>query len=233
MTAALPFVGRRKEVARLADLHARRKHVLILGPAGVGKSALIRHAAGFLPLLVCPESARFSDLCASLEGQFGLDRADRRLAERKQRLRLAVAEAGKTVALDGVAWTSPKLSAFLESLSERVPVWVATRSAHPWDIGHCWPLLVRFERVELSPFHPADSRALVEAAVRSGRVSAAALEAVERLHRLSAGLPRVLCELLDGLATGRYDPRRAFDLKLLDLDRRIQEAGAGPTENRA
>ncbi len=229
MSAALPFVGRGKEAARLQQLHAQRRHVLILGPAGVGKSALIRHAAGVLPLWVCPESVRCSELCASLESQLGLDEGDRRLVQRKQRLRQALAEAGKTVVFDGFGWTTPKLSSFLESVMERVPVWLGTRSEHSWDIGHFWTLLVRFERVELHPFHPAESCALVEAAVAAGRVPAAALEAVERLHHLAAGVPQVLNELLDGLASGRYDPHRLFELKLLDLDRRIREACPKPT----
>ena len=223
MSLQLPFVGRGKEAARLQQLHAQRKHVLILGPAGVGKSALIRHAACCLPLLVCPQSERLSGICTSLEAQLGLCGTEQRLPERKRRLLRAVTEMGKTVVFDAVGWTTPKLSAFLGCVSQRVPVWIATRSEHSWDIGHFWTLLVRFARLELHPFHLAETRALVAAAVGAGQVPDAALDAIKRLHHLAAGLPRVLCELLDGLAKGRYDPHRRFDLKLLDLDRRIEK----------
>ncbi len=73
---------------------------------------------------------------------------------------------------DGVGWTSPKLSSFFESVTERAPVWICARSEHPWDIGHFWPLLARFARVEVRPFHPSETQALVEAAVAAGAVPA-------------------------------------------------------------
>jgi len=164
-----------------------------------------------------------TDVFTSLEQQLGLASEDRRLVQRKQRLLKAVAAAGKTVVFDAVGWTTPKLSSFLGCVSERVPIWMSTRSAHPWDIGHFWPFLWRFERIEIHPFHLAETRALVGATVRAGRVPAAVLDAVERLHQLAAGSPKVLCELLEGLATGRYDPHKVFDLTLLNLDRRIHQ----------
>ena len=218
----MPFVGRAKELAQLQRLHAQRKHVLILGPAGVGKSALIQHAASSLPVLVCPQSERLSDICNSLESQLGLDSADQKLVQRKQRLLQAITQAGSTVVFDGVGWATPKVCSLLNCVSERVPAWICSRSDFSWDIGHLWVSLSRFMRVELHPFRLADTRAMVEAAVQSGQVGIATLDAVEHLHRLAAGIPQVLCELLEGLATGRYDAHKLFDLRLLNLDRRIQ-----------
>jgi MoxR-like ATPase len=54
----LPFAERTEEVARLRELHAPREHALILGPEGVGKTALVSHLNEELPLLVCPQSER-------------------------------------------------------------------------------------------------------------------------------------------------------------------------------
>ena len=54
MSFALPFVGRRKEAAQLQRLHAQRKHVLILGAEGVGKSALVERLRETFDLRVCP-----------------------------------------------------------------------------------------------------------------------------------------------------------------------------------
>ena len=223
----LPFVGREKEMARLRVLHAERKHVLVLGPSGVGKSALVRHMRGGLSLLVSAVSGHFGAICGSLEPEVGLEGAGLRLLERKRRLRAALGGCGRTVVFDGVGWTGPKVSSFIESVAERTSVWVCARSEHPWDIGHIWPLLARFARVEVRAFHLSETRALVEAAVRAWGVPGGALDAVERLHRLAGGVPHVLCDLLERLGTGLYDPHRLFDLKLLDLDRRIEHVAAG------
>ena len=63
----ISFVGRGREIARLRQLHKQRKHVLILGPAGVGKSALVARLRESLDLRVCPASERLSEICEALE----------------------------------------------------------------------------------------------------------------------------------------------------------------------
>jgi predicted ATPase len=226
---ALPFVGRIKEVARLRQLHKQRKHVLILGPEGVGKSALVARLRDSLNLRICPASERLSEICEALERELKLDESDLHLVRRKNRLLKSLTGTKRAVVFDGVSWTTPKISSFFDCVSERIPVWICARSEHAWDLGHFWQFLWKFERVELHPFHLADTHALVEALADTGQIPAAALDVVERLHHLSAGNPQVLCELLDGLAGGRYDPHKLFDLKLLDLDRRIKQLNATAT----
>lgn len=206
----------------MLQLHAHRKHGLILGPAGVGKSTLIRHVAGQVNLLMCPQTTRLSDICGAMEQQLGLEADGQHLVQRKNRLLRALAAADQTVVFDGVGWTTPKLSSFIEGVNQRVPVWIVTRSEHSWDIGHFWPLLTRFTRVELEPFRLADTSGLMGRLAETGDIPASALQAAHSWHRLSAGVPRVPGELLAGVATGGYDLHARFGLKLLDLDRRIQ-----------
>ena len=226
MSFALPFVGRRNEAVQLQRLHREHKHALIVGSAGLGKTALICHAASRLPLLICPYSGRLSDICSALESQLGLETGKQQLIPRKNRLLRTLGEAGQTVVFDGAGWMTPKLSSFLESVMGRAPVWIAARSEHPWDIGHVWPLLARFVKVEIRPFRPAETRGLIEAAIRLGLAPASVADAVEQLHHLCDGNPGVLGELIEGLATGHYDPHKKFDLRLLDLDRRIHRLPA-------
>jgi len=218
----LPFIDRDKECAQLQRLHTSHKHVLILGAEGVGKSALVGYLRESFGLRVCPSSARLAEICDSLECELELESAQLHLVQRKNRLLKSFAGTKQTVVFDGVAWTTPKVSSFLEDVSEREPVWLCARSDQAGDIGHFWQFLWKFERVELRPFHLAETRALLEAAVAAGQIPAAALDAVERLQQLSVGNPRVLGELITGLASGHYDPHKKFDLRLLDLDRRIQ-----------
>lgn len=222
MTALL-FVARRKEIAQLQQWHAQRKHVLVLGLSGVGKTALVNHLKDKLDLLICPQSEHFVSICESLEPQLGLDVCDLKLGQRKQRLRRALAEAGRTVVFDGVNWTTPKLSSFLELPMERAPIWVCTRSEHSWDIGHFWTWLVRFEKIDLQMFQLAETRELVVAAIQAGQIPGEAMNIVEWLHHRSRGSPLILRELFEELATHSYDLSNTHALRLLDLDRRIHE----------
>ncbi len=224
MNNSIPFIGREKEIARLRQLHKERRHVLILGAEGVGKSALVAHLRKSLRLRVCPASQRLSEICDALERDLGLETGELHLIARKNRVLKSLKEAKRTVVVfDGASWTTPRLGSFIENVSERVPVWLCVRSEHPWDVGRIWPLLVRFEHVELKPFRPVESRTLVEAAIRGSHVPEKTLDVVDWLHRRSAGNPKILCELLVEIAHGHYNLSNTHALQRLDLDRRIQE----------
>jgi len=223
---ALPFVGRIKEIAQLQRLHKQRKHVLILGPKGVGKSALVARLRESLGLRVCPASERLSEICEALERGFDLEAGDLHIVQRKNRLLKllkGIPHRRDAVVFDGAGWTTSKLSTFIENVSERVPVWLCARSEHPWDIGHIWPLLVRFEHVELKPFHPRETQMLVETAIRNARIPAGVRDIIDWLHRRATGNPKILCELLKEIAHGHYVLSNPHALRLLNLDRRIHE----------
>jgi hypothetical protein len=224
MNIPLPFVGRVRETALLQRLHAQHKNVLILGGEGIGKSVLVEQLCEPLGLWICPHSEHLSEICESLERELNLEAGDLLIVKRKNRiLKLLKERKSITVVFDGASWTTPKLGTFIENVCICAPVWLCARSEHPWDIGRVWPLLVRFEHVELKPFHPKETQKLVAAAVREKSVSEKSLGIVDWLHRRAAGNPKILCELLTEIAHGHYDLGNPHSLRLLDLDRRIHE----------
>jgi len=137
---AQPFVGRGREVASLARLLKAAPLVAVVGPPGVGKTALSlafarEHAAGGALLFAAPRpGAAFSaDAVASL-----LARAE---------------EAKATVVLDGLEATTEERSTVLSSLTRgaRASRWIVTAR----DLPPGPP-----PRVHLGPLAPSDARAL-------------------------------------------------------------------------
>jgi predicted ATPase len=224
MNPEFPFIGREKPMAWLRQFYKKRSHVLILGPEGIGKSALVEQVRRTLGLWVCPHSEHLGEICKSLEGQLGLEADGLLIVKRKNRiLKLLGERKNVTIVFDGATWTTPKLGTFIECVCSCVPVWLCARSEHPWDIGRIWPLLVRFQHIELKPFHPKESKSLVAAAIGKGQISEKTSGIVDWLHRRAEGNPKILCELLTEIAHGCYDFNNPHSLQLLDLDRRIHE----------
>jgi hypothetical protein len=226
MNNSRSFVGREKEVERLRRSYSERHHLLIVGAAGIGKTALVRHAQQYCPLLLCEDTSSLRKICEALERQLGWTHRHMNVVERKNRLLPYLARRGQLVVLDAVSATPPRVARFIASLIERVPVWVACRSAQPKEIGAVWEYLYRFERIELLPLLITETGALLRSATRTDRMPALSRNHVSKLHRLAKGNPRILEELLIELGSRQYRLDESFDWKLLELDRRIHSVAS-------
>jgi hypothetical protein len=167
-------------------------------------------------------NTRFQPIRNHLEIELNFHTPHPPLVQRKNRLLKILAQTRWTVVFDGVNWTTPKVSSFLESAMERAPVWICARSELARGIGHFWPLLARFEKIELGPFRFSETNALLATVVESGQIPPSVKLFARQLHQLSGGLPRTLCELLEQLAVGHYNLSHRAGLQLLELDRRIK-----------
>jgi hypothetical protein len=215
------FVGRGKLLSRLNELYSERKHVLITGPAGIGKTALLRQACLHLQFLVCEESISLGRICEELELQASLRHRKLKLVDRKNLLIDHISGRGKPVAFDQVAKATPRVTRFIGKLSDRVPVWILCRSQYAQEIGHLWELLYKFTQVELPPLTAGETRTVLEVAVASERIQSDVLGYVTQLHRLCRGNPRTLEQLLVELAARRYRVNDTAGLNLLEIDREI------------
>jgi hypothetical protein len=215
------FVGRHKELAQLRKAYSNRCRVLITGPAGVGKSALLRQARLYVSLLLCEETSSLRRICETLEQQLGWTHRKVNVVERKNRLLPYLLCRAQLVAFDGVASAPPRVARFIAHVSECISVWITCRSADPKQIGAVWEYLYQFEHMELGPLSPKETRVLLEAAINAGRLARLPRNHYSQLHRLSKGNPRVLEELLIELASRDYRLEDPFGRRLLDLDRRI------------
>jgi predicted ATPase len=223
MNKSLSFHGREKKVEQLRQLYADHRNVLIAGPAGIGKTALMRHVRQACPLLLCEETSSLRRICDGLERDLGWRHYKLNLIERKKRLIEYLARRGETVVFDHVALTPPRVARFMAHIAERVPIWMVCRSALASDIGRVWEYLAHFARIDLGPLAPDETRVLVETSADQGHIQADARAHGALLHRMSKGNPRVLEELLIELAARNYQMDSHSGRQLLDLDRRIHE----------
>ena len=223
MKNSFVLVGRQKEVEQLRALHAARRHVVIVGAEGIGKTALLQHVRELSSLMICDDSSSLRRICDSLEPQLGWAHCKLNIIDRKNRLLPNLERRGEPVAFDHLIRTAPRVARFIGQLSEKIPIWIACRSDRLDGVGHIWPELYKFTRVELFPLDEVETRRLIDEAVAQRRIQASARAYASELHRMSGGSPRIVTELLMQLAARRYEINSSRGLSLLDLDRRIHE----------
>jgi ABC-type phosphate/phosphonate transport system ATPase subunit len=86
MNKSLSFYGREKELEQLRQLYADHRNALIVGPAGIGKTPLMRHVRQTCPLLLCEKTSSPRRICDGLERDLGWRRSKLNVIERKMRL---------------------------------------------------------------------------------------------------------------------------------------------------
>jgi hypothetical protein len=219
------FVGRGPLLRRLERLYRASRHVLLLGPPGAGKSMVLAELTRAHPMLIASHCGCLGDVLADLEPAAGLEAGELKLATRVHRALARLQEIGRPVVFENVARVPPKVAHFIRVLMMNQPVWLVARSALPLNLGHVWPYLFLFERAELPPFSPEETRAFLTAAEFPGD-RPGLLASTLRLHRLAAGHPGTLVALVAELRHRAYDLRTAEGLRLLALHARITDVEA-------
>jgi predicted AAA+ superfamily ATPase len=221
---------RNELLEELRRLHSEGKNVLLVGPAGIGKTTLLRILGETLPLTICEETSSLGRICDCLESRFRRSNEKLNLIERKNRLLRHLRTHMHPIAFDQVAETPPRVARFIGHLLGDLPVWIATRSDRRREIGHVWENLYRFVRVEVPPLTESEAAHLIEVAVHSRMIQPDAVRHCADLYRISQGSPLALEELIAELATRKYNMNREkynmnreSGLRLLELDRRIHK----------
>ena len=190
MNKGLTFLSREKQLEQMCHLYSQRQHVVIVGPAGIGKTALLRQLRQVHPLLYCEETSSLRRICDGIERQLGWNHCKLNLVERKNRLLACLGRRAELVAFDHVALTPPRVSRFMASLGDQIPIWIICRSTLRGAIGHVWEHLYKFTRVEIPPLSPSETRRLIYRAVSEGHIQPDSRAHARELHGIERGAIR-------------------------------------------
>ncbi|MBM3860829.1 MAG: ATP-binding protein [Verrucomicrobia bacterium] len=219
--------GRDKELVIVREHVRNGKNLVVFGPEGVGKTALVTAAVnGMANVLYCADTATLKTACESLLAQLKLKVAEADNIVRKRAILQAAARKKRCFVFDNVGWVAPKLLSFLENIREKHSMVIVTRSIAWSDIGHLHLMLWDFDKLELAPLSRVATLQVLRAQMERLKLRVpdpAEFEA--NVLRLSGHNLHLLMKLCRQASTGKYVFGGHLSTSLLEIDRRIAELG--------
>jgi len=224
----LPYViliGRERELAAVRKLLVAGKNFAIVGPEGVGKTALVLEATKDMPrVLYCADTSTLKKASESLLMQLGLSIAATDNIQRKRSILKATAGRKRCFVFDHVQYMPPKLFSLLDAIREAHQMVVVTRSLAWSEIGHLKMILWDFDRRQLNKLRQADAFQLIMTETeRLGLEVPSPQQFARTVWRLSGGNPHTILDICARAARGHYIFGTHLSTQLLDLDRRIEK----------
>lgn len=225
------LIGRDHERGALENLMRQKKNVLVLGDKGVGKTTIIESVVARTPLKNILHSKRSTTLKETLVNFAGSAIAIKNLRKTNilslKKICYELLQANPEYAiLDQVSWVEPKFYGFLTYMKERqVPLIILTRRADKKNIGHLWMGVYDFETLEIKNLDPPRVGQLVEYYTSALNLKIDALAEFKKdIFKFSEGNPKIIQDLCDLARNEKYRSKGYVDLRLMDLDRRINSA---------
>jgi len=226
------IIGREKECAAISGLISQRKNIIIFGEEGTGKSAIVNKVLSDFVGLNIFFSAQSKTLKESLLNFMSHASCDKKTIQSLNILDLkklfySVLDRNKPQYLifDHVESVEPKFYSFFVYLMEaKIPLIVLCRGLEKKDIGNLRMSLFNFEKVEISNFDKPTADILIGHFIREFGIKITKdADFKKQIFHFSKGNPKIIKELCFLARDVKYQKNDFLDVKLMDLDRRINE----------
>jgi len=226
------IIGREKEYVMISALIDKRKNIIIFGLEGVGKSAIIKSVLkeqNITNLLYSQDSRTLKssliNLILSVLSNTKVIEELNTLALKNSLYRIIKEKKPEYIVFDHVESVEPKFYSFFVYLMEaKIPIIVLSRGLEKKDIGHLRMSLFNFEKVEISNFDRTATDILIGHFINEfGIKITKEADFKKEIYHFSKGNPKIIKGLCFLARDVKYQKNNAIDVKLMDLDRRINE----------
>lgn len=216
---------------RSSLLIGRERECRLLGEEGVGKTAIVDNVLAVRTVKNVLYSMRCTTLKETLVNMVesaggGKDLQKKNILSLKKICYQLLDERPDYAVLDHVTWVEPKFYRFLTYLIERkLSFVIVTRRPDKKSIGHLWMGLYDFEKLEIKKLDRPNADQLIDHYASSLDLKiAAAVDFKKEVFNISKGNPKVIKELCCLAQNKKYRAKGDMDVKLMDLDRRMNSA---------
>jgi len=223
------FVDRQKEIQVITDLMRHRKNIIIFGQEGVGKTSIIQevmNSVGIDRILYSPQSRTLKEALISLvlsDSGVHENINEKNILALRKALYPILDQKPDYIIFDHIDRVEPKYYSFFEYLIEReLPLIIIAKGIDKKNMGHLRLVLHNFEKLEISNFDRLRSDVLVDRYVNEFNIKVTQLDNLKKgVFHFSNGNPKITRQLCSLAKDTKYQKKGFVDVKLMDLDRRI------------
>jgi len=226
------IIAREKECAIITNFINQRQSIIIFGPEGVGKTAVLNEVLTSFPGLnkiISQESKTLKESLLNFmaSASFGKKIVNKAniLALKKLFYEILAKNKPEYIIFDHIERVEPKFYSFFEYLIEaKIPLIVLSRGLGKKEIGHLRMSSFNFEKIEISNFDRPNTDIIIGYFIKEfGIKITKEADFKKEIFHFSKGNPKIIKGLCFLARDVKYQKSGGLDVKLMDLDRRIGE----------